>query len=147
MAKEYLKVGCALAEGVRGDRFVYLCEAGGGFDCFLQGSFVNVMPPEDTGDRIRRTGRGRENILPAPFAAGIRIFAFQSIGQVDSSKAFGEIALVQGLDLVEGQAQGFEQSAGKHGDAVVFAPSAALRLRSGGRSGQALPSRTMIWRF
>jgi len=45
---------------------------------------------------------------------------------------------VQGFDLVEVQAQGFEEDIGEHGDAIIFAPSAG--------SGQALPSRTMMLR-
>jgi len=35
VAKEYLKVGCALPEGVGGDKFIYLGEAGGLLDGFL----------------------------------------------------------------------------------------------------------------
>lgn len=74
MAKEYLKVGSALSEGMGGDAFVYFGGFGGGADSFLQEAFVRMVAHGLFGDGVRREGGGGEDVLPVGFAGDIGVF-------------------------------------------------------------------------
>ena len=80
MAKEYLKVGCALTEGVGGDKFIYLGEAGGLLDGFLQAGFVDMVALLDTSNGVSGMVGGGEDVLPGPFAVSVGIFFFEGVG-------------------------------------------------------------------
>ena len=63
MAKEYLKVGCALAEGVGGDVLVDACQTRRFFDGLLQAAPANVMAAFNSGARVNRDAVGGEDPL------------------------------------------------------------------------------------
>lgn len=94
MAKEYLKAGFALPEDVRGDVLVNLCTPGGFADRFLHERFVDVMETWDARVSVCGSSGGRENVLPEPIFICIWRSAFQCTGEVDGSKAFGEVLLM-----------------------------------------------------
>ena len=72
--------GEAVAQGVGGDSFVKSGFAGGKFERFPEGVFMDVVPPDDAGAWIGGfTGAG-EQPEPGPFAAGIGEFAFEVVG-------------------------------------------------------------------
>ena len=87
--------GEGVAEGVRGDMFIDLCKAGGFFDDFLHGGFVEVVTTGNSSTRVFGEVGGGEEVLPDPVFVCIGVFAIQGIGQVDraeavrSAKSFG----------------------------------------------------------
>ena len=79
----------------------------------------------DAADRIEReNGRG-ENVLPGKLTAGIPVFPFESIGEVDRAKAHCEVKVVQGFYLIEMQAKVCNQDVGQHRHPVILAFSIA----------------------
>lgn len=134
MAKEYLKVGSALSEGVWGDVFVYFGGFGGGADGFLQEAFVRMvahglfaLTPDPSPRRKGGNGeRGsREEVLPCGFAGGIGVFAGEGVGEVDFAEAVPEVGLVDALDGFDLFLEGGDDGIGQDGGAVVFAFSVA----------------------
>ena len=72
-----------MTKGVWGNTFVNFCQTYAGFDSFLNGGLVEVMPTDLAGFGIFEAGGGREDILPDPFFMGVRVFAFKRIRQID----------------------------------------------------------------
>ena len=71
MAKLYLKVGFALAEGVGGDAFLYPRDIQCVFNSALQGGFMNMMAGCDACLWICVEVGGREDVLPDPLFVGV----------------------------------------------------------------------------
>lgn len=113
--------GEGVSEGVRGDAFVYLAEAGGFFDGFLQSAFVEVMALDGSGSRVTGAFAGGEEVLPNPFSVGIEVFSVKGVGEVYGSETFVEVFLVEGFGLGKLNAQGFNKQVGKEGEAVASA--------------------------
>ncbi len=61
------------------------------FDRALQNSFGHMMSLSLAAARIERNARRRENILPCPFARGVRRFSTQSKRQMHCTKSVFEI--------------------------------------------------------
>src|SRR5713101_1254606 len=66
----------------------------GFFDGALQNSFGHVMSLFFAAARIDSNARGRENILPCPFARRVRRFSTQSKWQVHGTESVFEILLM-----------------------------------------------------
>ena len=113
--------GKTVAEGVRGDGLVDMSEASGFFDRLLQSRFVHVVALLAPANGIDGEIGCRKDILPGELASCVRVFAFQSIREIDAPAAQTEIHLVLGFDLPEVEAQGLEQDVREHGEAVVLA--------------------------
>ena len=65
-------------------------------DGFAQAAFIEVMAANLVGEGVKlRDGVGRKDVLPAPFAVGVGIFALQGVGQVDVAVAIGQVFKVQ----------------------------------------------------
>jgi len=78
------KVGCeGVAEGVRGNTFVYFSEEGCLSNGFLEGSFVDVVAARDAGFGISEEGDCGEDALPNPLFMSGRIFFFKSKRHID----------------------------------------------------------------
>jgi hypothetical protein len=71
-------------------RLSYPGSLGSGFNSPLQKTFVDVMASDDAGARVGRDVGGGEHVLPAPFAGGIGVFAFERVREPDSAQAIGE---------------------------------------------------------
>ena len=79
----------------------------------------------DAADRIYRENRRGENVLPGKLAVCIPVFPFESIGEVDGAMAHCEVKVVQGLYLIEMQAQVCNQNVWQHGHPVILTLSIA----------------------
>ena len=117
--------GEGVAEGVGRDGLVDSCKLGGAFDSFLQAGFVEMVALFDAGNGICGKGGSGECILPGPFTVGIWVFLFEGIRQVYGAITVEKVFFVHRFDLIEMQAQGFEQTIGEHGDTVIFALAVA----------------------
>jgi hypothetical protein len=94
VAKEYLKVGFALAKGMRGNRLVQAGGLSGLPDGFLNHRNLQMVPLDPFRDRIRRTVQGWKNVLPGEFFGGVGVFTLQGEGKGNFPKAFLQISLV-----------------------------------------------------
>src|SRR5205823_11259366 len=65
----------------------------------LNSPILDVVPPFGTRTGILAPAIGRKEPLPAPLGCGARILALEGVGQIDGSEAFGDVALVDPLDL------------------------------------------------
>ena len=100
------------------DGFGNLGELDSGSDGTLENKFMQVMAAFLLGTRIFGKAAGREGVLPAPFASGFRVFPLQSFGQINFTKAIGEIFLVQDFHAGEVFLKlGFDRGR-QNGDAV-----------------------------
>jgi hypothetical protein len=113
--------GKTVPEGVGRDGLVDSRKLGGAFDSFLQAGFVEMVALFEAGNGICGKVGGGECILPGPFTVGVWVFLFEGIWQIYCAIAVENVFFVHRLDLFEMQAQGFEQTIGEHGDAIVFA--------------------------
>src|SRR5262245_32668507 len=89
--------GKTMAEGVRGDGFNH----GGEPDGALEIGLIEVVTLFDACDRIDREVGRRKNILPGKFAVGVRIFLFQSIGQIRRAITRSKVKIVLRFHLFE----------------------------------------------
>ena len=110
-----------MAKSVRGDVLIDLCEAGGFFDGFLHGGFVDVVTTDNSSVRIFGKVRGRKNVLPDPVFVCIWVFAIQGVGQVTRAAAVSQVFFVDDLYLFQVKLQGLNNRIGQDGDAVIFA--------------------------
>src|ERR1051325_8996694 len=79
-----------------------------------------MVPLHSSTERVNGEIRSWKDVLPSKFAAGIRIFSFQSVWEVNRAIAPGKVKLVVGFHLFEMETQGFEQNIGKHRHPIVF---------------------------
>lgn len=121
MAKEYLKVGFALAEGMRGNVFVYFGGAGCLANGFLDDGFMEVVTAGNTCARVFGEVVGGKEVLPDPFFVCIERFAFEGMGEVDCAKAVLKVFLVGDIHLLKVKFERLDQGVGQDGEAVVFA--------------------------
>lgn len=114
-----------MSESMAGDVFVQSDQ----FDCladrFLDSSFAQVMPPDEAGAGIGGEMRGRKNVLPAPLPAGVGIFSFKGVGQVDAAMTSGQVFFMDQFDPPEMVVQGLVQAGRQHGPAIFVALTAA----------------------
>jgi hypothetical protein len=82
--------GEAMSKGMRGSRLGYSSSLGRRFDCSLQQALMHMVAAHDAGARVDRDVGGGEHVLPAPFAGGIGVFAFERVGEPDAAQAIGE---------------------------------------------------------
>jgi hypothetical protein len=80
---------------------------------------MEVMATNRTTTMILSSLRSRENELPDPFFARMRIFAFQGIGQVDSPVPISQVVLVQLLCRGQLDAQRLDQAIGQDSHSVL----------------------------
>jgi len=121
VAKEYLKVGFALAEGVGGNGFVNSYDACGLTNCFLQHTWVQMVASDLFGFGVNRTSEGGEDVLPHPFFGGVGIFSGEGIRQIYLAIACFEILLMNDADCFQVHLQVGDKRIGEHGGAVFFA--------------------------
>lgn len=69
------------------------------FHGFLNQVFIDGVPPHLAAARIDRQAFGREHLLPDPFSPRIRILSFPGRPDVDSSRSFRQILLINGLHM------------------------------------------------
>jgi hypothetical protein len=110
-----------VAQGVGADRFMDTGLTGRLSDGFTQATFIQVMPADLTGARVNREMVRRKHVLPAPLAVGVEIFAFQSIGQVNSAMAAGQVFLMQGFNALEVLLEGLLEGIGQNCHPVFIA--------------------------
>ena len=130
-----------MAKGVASDALGDARSASSGRNSFLQVAFIRMMTAEDTGHPAlvpaltpgpspggRREGagvdggfRGRENILPDPFAGGVGVFALQGIGHVNHTEAVFQVLLVNGTHGFQVLLQGEDEAGWEHGN-PIFSP-------------------------
>src|SRR5213595_1206413 len=77
------------------------------FDGALQNSFGHMMSLFFAAARIDSNARGRENILPCPFAYRVRKFSTQSKWQMHGTESVFEILLVLRLHAQKMASQRF----------------------------------------
>ena len=87
--------GKRMPEGMAGNVFIQPSTAGGLFDGFLQGTGGHVVSAQVTAARINGQPGRKENKLPGPFRAGVRVFSGQGVGEKNTAMALVEILLVQ----------------------------------------------------
>jgi hypothetical protein len=114
--------GEGVAEGVATDRFI----GDASQDCsgtygFLQATFSNMVTALNPRAWVRDNAFARKNILPGPFAIGIRVFIFERVGQVDCAESVFQVFLMNLFDAPEMFFKGEEQAFRQHGDAIFFA--------------------------
>jgi hypothetical protein len=86
-----------------------------------------MVPPFDaTAGDDRAPGRWK-GILPDPIVRGLRVFPFQGIRQIDTSKPCLEIACMELFHLVEMLRQLVVGAVGQHRDPIVRALTLADR--------------------
>jgi len=61
-----------------------------------------------------------KDVLPEPFAAGVRVFASQGKGQVDAAVAFAQVVVVRPLYVAQVFAEKGNNGVGQQGGAVFF---------------------------
>ena len=93
--------GKSMTEGVRADTFGNRSLVGGVPYRVLQYTFIQVMPPDNSGKRIHGALRGWEYVLPTPFPAGIWIFYIQGIWQGYLAIALMQILVMQGFYVLQ----------------------------------------------
>src|SRR3989304_2008116 len=69
------------------------------FDSSLHNGFIHVMPAFFGGFLVLPSVLLREDPLPAPFTRRIGILAIQSVGHLHPPPAFGQVFLVDRLDI------------------------------------------------
>src|SRR5438128_9100026 len=84
------------------------------FDGALQNSFGHVMSLSFAAARIDSNARGRENILPCPFARRVRSFSTQSKWQMHVAESVFEILLVLRLHAQKMASQRFSYIERQH---------------------------------
>jgi hypothetical protein len=94
VAKEWRKVWGADALGDA-------CRLGRGADCFLHSACVEMVAAQDTRAGVFRNPLGGKDELPAPLGAGVRIFAFEGIREIDAAVIMRQILLVQSAHMNE----------------------------------------------
>src|SRR5262249_50718241 len=60
----------------------------------LKDRFVEVVPTTLAGDAVHVDARGREDPLPSPGSARVRVLAEERAGQLDPARAVPEVAFV-----------------------------------------------------
>jgi len=117
--------GETVTKNMRRHGFVYFGELGSLFDGSLEIGFIQMVTLLNTADGINGECRGWEDILPGKFTAGIGVFSFESIGEVDRAIALREINIMLCFHLLEMKAQWLHEQVGKHGNTIIFAFSIA----------------------
>ncbi len=117
--------GKAVPKGVTGGRFGDPGPADGAFDRFLQAGGIGVVAAGLAGTGIYGDAGGGKEVLPAPLAVGVRVFAGQGVGQVDPAVSGGQIGLMQAFYLLKVALQRGNQAIRQHGEAVFIALAAA----------------------
>ncbi len=86
--------------------------------------YVALMPMVSTdaaGARVSAVAGRGEDILPSPYATGVRIFALDGIRQFDIGMAGAEVEIMQAASGDDVRAQCRHQRGRQHGDAVLAA--------------------------
>jgi len=113
--------GERVAEGVAGNAPGDAGPAGGSLDGLLQAVGVEVGAAEHACARVGGESVGRKDVLPGPFSAGVRVFAFQGEGEFDAAVALAQVVLVYLFDAAEVFLERGDDGAGQQGDAVFHA--------------------------
>lgn len=116
-----------MPEGVGADAFLNVGFLRRFFDRSLQAGGVEMvaafLPAAGVGGAF---GRGKE-VLPGEFAAGIGVFCFEGIGEVDFAAAGSEVFFVEEANTFDLTLQVGDDDAGQGDDAVFFAFAIAHR--------------------
>ena len=88
-------------EGVAAGGFGQARHANGVFDGVLEIAFGDVMAAFFAAARVEGELRGREDVLPSPFAGHFGIFSVQGGGQVNRAAAPRQVLLVSFFDAGE----------------------------------------------
>src|SRR5581483_10972078 len=90
-----------MAKGMTADRFVDVGALRGLAHGFLQTAFVEMMTLRFATAWISGKAIGREDVLPAPFAIRVGVFAFERVGKVNRAAAAREVLIVQTFDALQ----------------------------------------------
>ena len=93
--------GEGVAEDVGGDAFGHSCALCGVLHGFLDDAGVQMVATHDAGARVLGDARGGKDVLPAPFAGGVGVFAGQGVGQEDFAITGGHVFVVEDAHLAE----------------------------------------------
>src|SRR5881392_464886 len=107
-----------MPETVARCRFAQSGVADGVLHCVLQKAFGQMMPALAARTRINRQSRRSKNILPAPFAVGVRILSLQRKRQKDTPKSILQILVVLRFRLGQMSLEWLRQIDRKHRSAV-----------------------------
>jgi len=80
-----------------------------------------MMTALQTGSRVKGTFGSRKEVLPDEFAAGIGVFDFEGVGEVDLSKTGSQVFFVKEAGAFDLAFQIGDDGFGQGGDAVLFA--------------------------
>src|SRR5215470_20073496 len=84
----------------------------------LKDGFVEVVPATLAGDAVHVNARGREDPLPSPGSAGVRVLAEERAGQLDPAGAVPEVVVVLPAPPLEvGEQVGLHRGR-QHGGAI-----------------------------
>ena len=86
--------GEAVAEGVRRDTFLDICEQSGLSDRALQRVSAYVVAAENAGSGVHREAGRSEDKLPDPLASGQWEFSFKRLREKDQTVAIVQILFV-----------------------------------------------------
>ncbi len=117
--------GEAVAQRVRVRRLVDPGAPRGLFDVALDGLFVDVVAADHAAARVGAVAGGGKDVLPAPFAAGVRIFTLQGMRQFHVGHAGGQILVVPAAPLGEVRAQIRHDAGRQHCHAILVTLAAA----------------------
>lgn len=110
-----------MAEGVRGDMFVYFGGTDSLFYGALQNALVEMMAHGFSRFGIERSLRRVEDILPRGFTVGVEVFTFEGVGKAYFAVAFLQVNLVNALDVLNVFFEGRGNAFGKGNGTVAFA--------------------------
>jgi len=110
--------GEGVAEDVGRDAFGHVCTPGRLPHGFLEAAFIGVMAPHSARSGIDREAGGGKDVLPAPFAGGVGVFAGQGVGQENVAATFCQIVLVHFFDHQQMCTERLDQLLGEDGDAI-----------------------------
>lgn len=93
--------GKGMAKGMTADRFVDVGALRSLAHGFLQTVFVEMMALRFATAWISGKAIGREDVLSAPFAIRVGVFAFERVGKVNRAVAAREVLIVQTFDALQ----------------------------------------------
>jgi len=109
-----------VTEGVATGVFVDARVPYGFLDRFLNRAFACIPASNDACLFFFRQGCGGENVLPAPFAIHVGIFAGEGVRQAHLPEAVFQVTVVDLLHFEQMRLERFDQGGRQDGDAVFF---------------------------
>ena len=110
-----------VSEGVAAGGFGNSRGANGELYGVLQIFLMDMMPALFPATRINGDSFGRKNVLPDPFAGGVRVFKVKGVGQVNCAATMGEVLPMDFLDAGKVSLKQADEAVGQNGNAFAHA--------------------------